>query len=860
MSKKIRIRCKRGWIGYPGSTIQQNYAEDLVHGYLLWKIDSPTVHDVEFCSLSNPKPYITIPWQGDVDSTMKFVMQKGIQGARYRIHSLEALHQKEALTITSRLRLELSATEVVFKTDRNISRDVIYAGDTQLAKENLRNVDVLVKLLKEFHHGNLKDNDNEQVHDLLTDYMSLIDGSDDVIRNTKWSLKHLKFDNTYTYGENNSINFADMHGITGVFGPNRIGKSSILGTIAYALFNSTDRGSIKNLHVVNSRKPYCLTRALISVNGTDYLIERQTVKNETRKGIVNASTALNMFRIDESGEAHDLAGEERKDTERTIRKLIGSQEDFFLTSCAAQDEMKLFLSHGSTRRNQILTRFLDLDIFNRMFEMAKNNLNETKAQLRALPERDWTTLRAQYDKKRVDADKKLADAEVRHHEIQERLEQLRQQLSNHSDYTPVTQNQVETQRVRVANLQQQLTTFENSIASVKQEIIMQEEKISKIQSVLVEYNIADLKRRQDAYRTLDSNVIALRHSHEKETLTLKQHERSLKILDEVPCGDSFPTCKFIKDAYQVKDKVEGQRDKTLRALEKLQRASEALDVLRSENLTDKVSKLEKLHDTKSKLQLSISTNRMELLRYETSKESLLPTLESAHARLLELEEALRNEENAEVVSLRSEIDELQRAFKALDVERLETATDRGRIQTLIDKYDAEREQRESVVQQMRRFELVASAFSKKGLPAVIVRSQLPIINAEIARILQGIVDFTIELETDEDSDSIEIMIDDRDGRRIIELASGMEKTIASIAIRVALINVSSLPKSDMFILDEGFGVFDPLGVEACNRLLESLKRFFRTIVVITHVDAIKDVADQFLEITRNEKDSVIVYG
>jgi DNA repair exonuclease SbcCD ATPase subunit len=107
---------------------------------------------------------------------------------------------------------------------------------------------------------------------------------------------------------------------------------------------------------------------------------------------------------------------------------------------------------------------------------------------------------------------------------------------------------------------------------------------------------------------------------------------------------------------------------------------------------------------------------------------------------------------------------------------------------------------------------------------------------------------------------MEIYIDYGDSRRIIELGSGMEKMIAAVAIRVALINVSSMPKSDIFIIDESFGPLDPSSVEACNRLLISLKRYFKTIIVITHVEGVKDVADHIIEVTKVEKDARVVYS
>ena len=83
--------------------------------------------------------------------------------------------------------------------------------------------------------------------------------------------------------------------------------------------------------------------------------------------------------------------------------------------------------------------------------------------------------------------------------------------------------------------------------------------------------------------------------------------------------------------------------------------------------------------------------------------------------------------------------------------------------------------------------------------------------------------------------------------------------MSSLAIRVALINVSSLPKTDLLIIDEGFGALDDMNVESCNRLLSSLKKWFRNILVISHVDAVKDGVDNVLDITQHNKNAKVVY-
>lgn len=856
--KKVKIKFPRGWIAYPGSTIQQNYAEDQVHGYLQWDIESRDKFDVSFHALSNPKPYVTIPWKGSVFSTVEHAKTFPV-GSRFRIYNKTVLPQKDVVDLNKSLRESCSATEVTYKTDENVSRDlIISSGATQVAKEDLRNADVLLRLIKEYHHDlDVPESIWSDVKSTITSYLSQLAG-DDIVRNTKWSLRQIKFDNTLAYGEGNVLNFDSLSGIVGIFGPNRSGKSSIVGTLMYALFNGTDRGSIKNLHVVNTRKPYCLTRSVIAVNGTDYVIERQTIKNENKRGQINASTSLNVFRIDD-GEAIDLAGEQRTDTEKVIKRLIGTADDFLLTSLSAQDEIKAFISHGSTRRRMIMSRFLDLDIFDKMHDFAKADLNSTKAIVRSLPERDWETLNVQINEQLAKHHDVIEEHNVKLRDCHDQLSLLNRQLSDHKDTTPITKSFVDNLRLKKKFLLEKHSSAYNELSDVRLEIDRLLEKIEKIELIKSEYDVADLKKQLNVLRVHESNVLSLKHKHERESQRLKQTQRSLKILDEVPCGDHFPTCKFIKDAYELKDDLAPQELSVKEALEKLTELEVVLSTLKKENVQDKLEKLELLDGQYSKLNITLSSKRVELLRLESDVLTLDGSLSDVTSALVEAERALENEENAEITSLKAKIDKLHSTISSLDSERIMRATEKGRLQSQLDKHNSERAKREEVLLKMRANELIASAFSKKGIPNIITKSQLPLINAEIAKILNGIVDFTVEMENDDESDASEVYINYGDSRRLVELGSGMEKMVSSVAIRVALTNISSLPKTDIFVIDEGFGALDDLGVEACNRLLSSLKRYFKTIIVITHVEGVKDAADMVLEVTKNEKDSKIVY-
>jgi exonuclease SbcC len=140
---------------------------------------------------------------------------------------------------------------------------------------------------------------------------------------------------------------------------------------------------------------------------------------------------------------------------------------------------------------------------------------------------------------------------------------------------------------------------------------------------------------------------------------------------------------------------------------------------------------------------------------------------------------------------------------------------------------------------------------------MVLKTQMPAINMELAKILDSVVDFTVSLETDISSNVMDVYIEDSHSRRIIELASGMEKMICSLALRVALINLSSLSRPDIFIIDEGFGSLDQDSLIKCMDLLTMFKSYFRTILVITHVDTIKEVADKIIDIYNDGLESKV---
>ena len=87
--------------------------------------------------------------------------------------------------------------------------------------------------------------------------------------------------------------------------------------------------------------------------------------------------------------------------------------------------------------------------------------------------------------------------------------------------------------------------------------------------------------------------------------------------------------------------------------------------------------------------------------------------------------------------------------------------------------------------------------------------------------------------------------------RPLSMGSGAEKTIAAMAIRLALISITNLPKSELFILDEPATALDQEHMEGFIRLLDMIKNQFKTVILISHLDSLKDVVDMTIDIQRN---------
>lgn len=844
------------WIAYPGSMVQQNFAESLTHGYLLWTIDvDDKTHDVEFRPLPNIHPFVTVDWKGNVTKTIAETSEFP-EGSRFRIKSNIAIMQRDVAQLISDLKHKKNALEVAFKIEEAVDRDKIKTGSMTIARDDLRNVEVIMELLREhYEQETISEDEWAKIQVIVEGYLKAIHADD--AKNIKWSIKKMEWDNTFAYGEGNVINFEKLSGITGIFGPNRTGKSSIVGTLMYSLFNATDRGSLKNLFVINNRKDYCRTNIVLSINEVDYLIERQTVKADSKRGPFGI-TNLNAFRINKDGSRADLNGEQRNDTDKFIRSLIGTSDDFLTTSVSAQDNLKRYINEGATHRKQTVSRFLDLDIFDRLYDISNKATNGIRALHKGISVKKWESdiEACHLEIKRLEEESKALGRDLPSMRKQYAAKQM--EFEALANIKPVTTAQLNSKKVLIGDLEKKLKTAHENVESFKAQIQSKQNLLASLVSACEKIDINSLRERKVTFDQITNSLRNKNFSLTQEQAKLVLLEKSIKKLTTVPCGDQFQTCLFIKDSHESKASIGSQREIVSSLESEIKNLENELSNI-GNNIDSTIQKYEKAILEQSKLQNDISSFTVNVVKSESQITLISTEVSQNKNELSDLEKAFQDEQNQKKIQIKAEIDKLGSKMAESEQTRKRNSQLIGREETKIETLSDEHKRFSVLDEELRIQELVTGAFSKRGVPNRVIHSQLPVINAELNKILHGIVNFTVELESDIDTNSLDIFINYGDFKRIVELGSGMEKVVISLALRAALTRITTLPKSDIFIVDEGFADLDPTGIEICNRLIVSFKEFFKSIFIITHIDGIKDIADNLIEITRSDGCSKVVY-
>jgi len=191
--------------------------------------------------------------------------------------------------------------------------------------------------------------------------------------------------------------------------------------------------------------------------------------------------------------------------------------------------------------------------------------------------------------------------------------------------------------------------------------------------------------------------------------------------------------------------------------------------------------------------------------------------------------------------------------------------------------EASRREKEELLRRLLKEEIIyeelAEAFGKKGIQALLIEQALPEIEMEASRLLAKMTDnrmsLTLESQRGKKSkkgdtiETLDIKIADELGTRNYEMYSGGEAFCIDLALRISLSKLlvrragASLP---ILIIDEGFGTQDNSGRERLVEAISSIQDDFDKIVVITHLEELKDRFPTLINVTKTADGSMISIG
>lgn len=159
----------------------------------------------------------------------------------------------------------------------------------------------------------------------------------------------------------------------------------------------------------------------------------------------------------------------------------------------------------------------------------------------------------------------------------------------------------------------------------------------------------------------------------------------------------------------------------------------------------------------------------------------------------------------------------------------------------------------------RIYKLYIEMVGKKGVSKIILRSVIPILNAELDRLLEDVCNFTVEVRIDDKNDVNLIIIKDN-VEGLLKSGSGLERTISALALRCVLGLVSTLPMPNFIAFDEVFGKVAQVNIPYLKPLFEKMADSYDKVFLITHNELAKEWANKIITVSNIENISKIDYN
>ena len=844
---------KEETISYCGSLVQQNHGEGLSHGYLLWDVPK---RKSEYIEIPNDYGYYTLDIENGIVPNVSDMPKK--PRLRVRVANTSPTELKKALAVIHNKygvqEMSVTRTDTIYNNER-VRNKTISVGD-------INSSDVQFNLIKEYLDANhlVDDKVMLKIKNINEDLNTILP-EEEVYRNLNWKLKRLEFSNMFSYGEDNVVDFTKINGIVGMFAPNATGKSSLLDALSFALYDTCSR-AFKAENVLNNRKKDFFCKVMFEIDGQEYVVERLAKKQ--RKG--NVKVDVDFYTFDDTGEKVSMNGDQRRTTNINIKKVIGTYEDFILTALSSQNNNSVFIEKTQKEKKTLLAQFMGLEVFDKLWQAASEEIKDVAAVLRNFKKNDWELELSEIKDKKGEFKLQQKSLNVKKDEMLSQKKMIESQIRTLTKKLKPTDKSIQDIDSLKQNKDVLGTTLHNIDIQLG-EVVTKKEKANTLNMQLKHklnyHKEAKTEENFMKLQKLDTDKREAEFDLDKLKIEVKTKLDKIDKLGNLEYDESCDYCMsnpFTLDAIETQKSVDEDKEKVKESLVRLDTISEKINNLnhtqdRKKDLDDTINKLQKvaglINDTNSN-EVILEEKRKNVLHQITSIEEKVVKYYEQEQDIMfnqQIESEIKNVEsdleelNRQLDSVTDSINNIFGEIKVVDTKRKTIMDNIKKVEELEDKYEA--------------YQYYLDAVKRDGVPYELITKALPTIEGEVNNILSQLVDFSMTFEMDGKNINNYIVYDD-DNVWPLELSSGMEKFISSLAIRVGLINVSSLPRSNFLAIDEGFGTMDSDNLNSIYNLFQYLKSQFQFTLIVSHIDSMRDTVDTLLEVKKENGFSNII--
>jgi exonuclease SbcC len=472
-------------------------------------------------------------------------------------------------------------------------------------------------------------------------------------------------------------------------------------------------------------------------------------------------------------------------------------------------------------------------------------------------------------------------------EMGEKRERLRREEENLSNQIASLQTKNEQLKAEMDLLKEKLDLLEEAEARCP---LCGTELAAEERDHIKEEYATEGKENGDLYRENTATIQRLEESiqevHEaKEAIDAQLTELAPLHGDEATLAKSLDEAQMAKQELektasqleeidvrlQEDDFVQSERTHLAQLDEELKRLG--YDSQKHEEIRHQLSDLASFEQAKTELDVAHQGLRLEKQRLE-EREKYRERLENALADGSQRKETLSQQ--IRVLEVATEkLEEQSRLVDDLQMQESRARLQLGAAQQKLDHclyLEKEKEKKalkqSEVMEEKAVYDELRLAFGKKGVQAMIIEAAIPEIEEEANRLLSRMTDgrMHVRLKSQRETlkgkqiETLDIEVSDELGPRNYDLFSGGEAFRIDFAIRIALSKLLARragARLQTLIIDEGFGTQDSQGRERLVEAINSVQEDFARILVITHIEELKNAFPVRIDVFKTPEGSQI---